>query len=555
MSGHLTAKVAAVCAIAVGAVGVGVASSHVGAHHASSLARSSARAAAVGANTILGAGPFSPDTLDPDPKGIVDEQTNFMLAGQYTGTLDAVVPPSKSFSKPLDFTNLRPALAKSWTPLANGLGYKFTLRSGVKSNLGNPLTAQDVAWTFKRMLNTKAIGLILMQLANISTTKPITVTGPLTFTLNLAKPSPIALDVLQISAMGILDEAGVKKNTEADDPWGYTWLASHVAGFGPYMVSSYTSANAVTLVPNPNYYGTKPSVTEIVFKQIPNAASRLQLLLGGEINLDWQADPTENKTLSSTSSVTVHYDHAALFSRILPNFRKGAGPLTNPLVRRAFQAAIDRTSIARAVLAGQAKAANSCVPNSITPPGVTSLSNTTANPALAKRLLAKAGYPHGLTITIATNYGVTIANLPATAQFLQTELAKAGITLKVHSYPTQAAYLNATAKGGFEALMDTFQPFVADAGFYMETTLATGSPVNYGAYSNKQVDKLVATASAKPVGAARNALLAQACKHVIQDVGLIPLVNIPTLTATSTGVSGVYDYQDLQLHFDEMSAS
>jgi len=559
MRGHLTAKVAVALAVA-GAVasavaGASDAASHNATRGVSPLASRSAVAAAVSAKTILGAGPFSPDTLDPDPKGIVDEQTNFMIAGQYTGTLDAVEPPSPGYTKLLNFTDLRPALAKSWTPLANGLGYKFTLRSGVKSNLGNPLTAQDVAWTFKRMLNTKAIGLILMELANISTTNPITVTGPLTFTLNLAKPSPIALDVLQISAMGIVDEAAVKKNAGAGDPWGYKWLASHVAGFGPYTVSSYSSANAVTLVPNPNYYGPKPSVTQIVFKQIPDAASRLQLLLGGEINLDWQADPTEYKTLSSTSGVTVHFDHAALFSRILPNFRAGAGPLTNVLVRRAFQAAIDRTSIANAVLPGQATAANSCVPNSITPPGVTNLSNTGADPALAKQLLAKAGYPHGLTITVATNYGVTIADLPATAQFLQTELAKAGITLKVDSYPTQAAYLNATAKGGYEALMDTFQPFVADAGFYMETTLATGSSVNYGAYSNKQVDKEVASASAEPVGPARNALLAQACKQVINDVGLIPLVNIPTLTATTTNVSGVYDYQDLQLHFDKMSAS
>jgi glutathione transport system substrate-binding protein len=229
--------------------------------------------------------------------------------------------------------------------------------------------------------------------------------------------------------------------------------------------------------------------------------------------------------------------------------------LTKLLVRRAFQAAMDRTSIASAVLPGQATPANSCVPNSITPPGVAKLSNTKADPALAKRLLKQAGYPRGLTITVATNYGVTIANLPATVQYLQTQLAKAGIRLKVRSYPTQAAYIAATAKGGFEGLMDTFQPFVADAGFYMQTTLATGSPVNYGAYSNKTVDKFVAAASAAPLGAARNRMLAQACKQVLSDVALIPLVNIPTLTATTTKVNGVYDYPDLQLHFDEMTAS
>ena len=550
MTGHRSAKVAAVCVLALIVVSASYASTHMKNARSGPLG-----ARRVSANTILGAGPFSPNTLDPDPKGIVDEQTNFMMAAQWAGTLLTVRPPKPGYSKPLNFTNLKPDLAASYTPLANGLGYKFTLRKGVKSNLGNPLTAEDVAWSFQRMVNTQAIGFILMLLGNVDTKNPITVTGPLTFTLNLAKPSPIAIDMLQISAMAILDKVGVQKNADASDPWGYDWLSSHVAGFGPYMVSSYDSANQITLVPNPNYYGKKPSVTRIIFKQIPNSASRLQLLLGGSINLNWQADPTQNKTLRSKSNLKVNFDHAPLFSRILPNFRKGAGPLTNVYVRRAFQAAMNRTSIANAILPGQASPANSCVPNAITPPGVKNLSNTTANPALAKKLLKRGGYPHGLTITVATNYGVTIANLPATVQFMQTQLAKAGIKLKVKAYPTQAAYVAATAKGGFQGLMDTFQPFVGDAGFYMQTTLATGSAVNYGAYSNKKVDALVANASAAPQGAARNKTLANACTLVLNDVALIPIINIPTLTATTTKVTGVYDYPDLQLHFDEMKAS
>jgi peptide/nickel transport system substrate-binding protein len=549
MTGHRSAKVAAVCVLALVVVSASYASTHM------KSARSGPLAAAVAAKTILGAGPFSPNTLDPDPKGIVDEQTNFMMAGQWAGTLLTVRPPKPGYSKPLNFTNLKPDLAASYTPLSNGLGYTFTLRKGVMSNLGNPLTADDVAWSFQRMVNTQAIGFILMLLGNVDTKNPITVTGPLTFTLNLSKPSPIAIDMLQISAMAILDKVGVQKNTDSSDPWGYNWLSNHVAGFGPYTVSSYDSANQITLVPNPNYYGRKPSVTKIIFKQIPDASSRLQLLLGGSINLNWQADPTQNKTIKSKSNLKVNFDHAPLFSRILPNFRKGAGPLTNIYVRRAFQAAMNRTSIANAVLPGQATPSNSCVPNSITPPGVKNLSNTTANPAFAKQLLKRGGYPHGLTITVATNYGVTIANLPATVQFMQTQLAKAGIKLKVKAYPTQAAYIAATAKGGFQGLMDTFQPFVGDAGFYMQTTLATGSPVNYGAYSNKKVDALVANASAAQQGAARNKTLANACTLVLNDVALIPIINIPTLTATTTKVAGVYDYPDLQLHFDEMKAS
>jgi peptide/nickel transport system substrate-binding protein len=501
--------------------------------------------------TILGAGPFSPDTLDPDPQGIVDEQTNFMMAGDYDGVLLGVRPPTPGTTRPLNFTDLVPQLATSVKPQPSGLGYKFTLRKGVVSNLGNPLTSADVLWTFQRMVHTKAIGAILLSIGNVNTANPITVTGPLTFTLNLLKPSPVILDMLQITAMSILDKKGVQQHAAASDPWGYKWLANHVASYGPYVVSSFAPSVQTTLVPSPHYYGPKPSVTKVIFKQIPDSSSRLQLLQGGEINLDWQASPTEYKTVKSSPKLTVHFDHAALFSRIVPNFR--SGPFSNLLVRRAVQAAIDRQAIANAILPGQATAANSCVPSPITPAGFTGLSNTAANDAMAKQLLAKAGYKHGLTITLATNYGVTIADLPAVASFLQTQLAAAGITLKIQSYPTQASYLQAVTKAGYQALMDTFQPFVADAGFYMLAVLTGGAKnsINYGAYENKSFDSDIATAMST-VGPSRTAVLSKACGQAQQDVATIPLINIPTLTITGSSVTGVYDYPDLQLHFDVM---
>ncbi|HVB46725.1 MAG TPA: ABC transporter substrate-binding protein [Streptosporangiaceae bacterium] len=504
--------------------------------------------------TILGAGPFSPDTLDPDPQGIVDEQTNFMMAGDYAGVLLGVRPPSPTATAPLNFTDLVPELAASVKPEPSGTGYQFTLRKGVVSNWGNPLTSADVAWTFQRMVQTKAIGAILLSIGNVNTANPITVTGPLTFTLNLLRPSPVILDMLQITAMAILDKKAVQQHAAPSDPWGYKWLANHVASYGPYIVSSFSPSVETTLVPNPHYYGPKPAVTKVIFKQITDSSSRLQLLQGGEINLDWQASPTEYSSVKSNTRLRVNFDHAALFSRIVPNFR--TGPFKNVLVRRAVQAAIDRQAIANAILPGQATPATSCVPSPINPSGFTGLSNATANVALAKKLLAQAGYKHGLTITLATNYGVTIADLPAVASFLQTQLSAAGITLKIQSYPTQASYLQAVTKAGYEALMDTFQPFVADPGFYMLAVLTAGAKnaINYGAYENKAFDADITTAMST-VGPSRTTALDEACGLAQQDVATIPLINIPTLTITSSNVTGVYDYPDLQLHFDVMKVS
>src|SRR5690349_21094673 len=91
MTGHRSAKVAAVCVLALVVVSAGYASTRMKGSGSGPLA------AAVSAKTILGAGPFSPNTLDPDPKGIVDEQTNFMMAAQWASTLLTVRPPKPGY--------------------------------------------------------------------------------------------------------------------------------------------------------------------------------------------------------------------------------------------------------------------------------------------------------------------------------------------------------------------------------------------------------------------------------------------------------------------------
>lgn len=487
--------------------------------------------------------------------GIVDEQTNFMMAGDYSSTLLGFEPSSPTTTSMLTVADLKPLLASGVTAEPSGLAYKFTLRKGVVSNWGNPLTSEDVAWTFQRMINTKAIGDILLAIGNVDTTNPITVTGPLTFTLNLVKPSPIVLETLQITALSILDEKAVKQHAAPNDPWGYKWLANHAASYGPYLVQSFAPSSQITLTANQHYFGPKPQVTKIIFKQVPDSSSRLQLIKGGEVNLDWQASPTEYASVKADSKLRANFDNAPLFSRIVPNFR--SGPFSNIWVRRAVQAAIDRQAIANAVLPGQATPSNSCVPNPINPGGFTGLSNTTANDALARQDLAKAGYPNGLTITLATNYGVTIADLPAVASFLQTQLGAAGITLKINSYPTQASYLQAVTKADYQALMDTFQPFVGDPGFYMLAVLTGGAAnsINYGAYENKSFDGYIATAMSTISGPARDAVLDKACAAAVDDVATIPLINIPTMTITSSNVTQVYDYPDLQLHFNQMKVT
>ena len=194
-----------------------------------------------------------------------------------------------------DFST-KPALAESWDTSADGLTWTYHLRAGLKWSDGQPLTAQDVAYTFNRVRNGKYeqtnYGNYVAGLTSVVATDDRTVV------MKVKKPTPIMehlyVYILPEHIWKGIDEKKVKAYSNEPGPDG-------IVGSGPFIVTEHKTGQFIRLERNPNYYGAKPKIDELVFRIFQNEDSLAQALKRGEIDFaDGPRAPT-----SSTASRTL----------------------------------------------------------------------------------------------------------------------------------------------------------------------------------------------------------------------------------------------------------
>lgn len=249
----------------------------------------------------------TPDSLDELGGTLASFQTVFglyerLLEYRYTFNEDGIGIPDTS-------GNFEPKLAESWSFSDDGLTLTFELRQGVLSEFGNELTAEDVVWSFQRTYAIQGNGIGKFALGKVTGPEGIVATGEYTVELQLSQPSQLFLhnETYDCCAM-ILDTTEVKKHATAEDPWAKDWLATHSATFGPYRVTEYSPGTQVVLEFNPNYYGDPPQIAKIIYREVPEGATRLQLLLSGDVDIAEDLDSRQRLELEGQSGVkTIDY--------------------------------------------------------------------------------------------------------------------------------------------------------------------------------------------------------------------------------------------------------
>ncbi|MBM3524804.1 MAG: hypothetical protein FJX57_17800, partial [Alphaproteobacteria bacterium] len=216
-------------------------------------------------------GGFDGDALKPATQNVVTQVYEGLTA--YPRTVDA------EGNGKLDFSKVVPHLAESWTVSADGKTYDFKLRRGVRSFFGNELTADDVVWSWEKSFAQKRTGLFI---ASVSGVTKVEKTDRYDVRFTLKAPSQIFLHAITNYVPSVYDSTEVKKHVAADDPWALKWIDQNTAGFGAYHLESVRQGEQAIFVANPNYFGGAPYYKRVVYREIPSAASRFQLLLTGQ---------------------------------------------------------------------------------------------------------------------------------------------------------------------------------------------------------------------------------------------------------------------------------
>lgn len=321
-----------------------------------------------------------------------------------------------------------PYVAESWK-VVDDTTIDFKIREDITFHDGSKLTAEDVAYSINRAIKSSYVSYIINYASDAEVIDNYNVR------LNLKSPYIGSLINLTVPFTAIVPKAAVEA-----DPKGFL---EHPIGCGPYQFVEWNHGNYCKIEAYDGYFLEKARTKNVTFRIIPEAAQRTIALENGEVDLVYDLPVNdlsivkENKDLQllSTPSLTTWY--------VSMNTEKEA--LSNKLVRQAIRYAINTQEIIDSVLYGAGKVANSLVPPAATG-YVGDVPYYEQDIEKAKKLLAEAGYPDGLTLSLAVAEDTTRV---AVCQVLQNQLAKAGINVKIDIYDSSTYYDHAN-KGEFD---------------------------------------------------------------------------------------------------------
>jgi len=311
---------------------------------------------------------------------------------------------------------ISPLLARSWRWL-DDVTLEFSLRDDVTFHNGYPFSADDVVETFNRVVQPDS-GVKVRSI--VEWMKGAEKLDDYTVRVYLARPNPTALNSLA-SQMGI---HSARYFAEV----GRDGVIRNPVGTGPYMVKSQETDQGAVLERFDGYFeGSvkgKPKIKTLEVKVIPDVNTQIANLMTGQIDWIWRVPSDVIDKVAGLPSVAVESAETMRYVAIAFDAagRSGASPLQDARVRKAFAYAVNRQSLRDNIIKGKSRVLHSpCFPAQF---GCTSdVTQYDYNPERARQLLAEAGYPDGLDLTMVAYTG------KSETEAVAADLAKVGIRL------------------------------------------------------------------------------------------------------------------------------
>lgn len=419
--------------------------------------------------------------------------------------------------------NLVAGLAESWD-VVDDTTIVFHLRTGVKFHDGTDFNAEAVKANFDYFMDENVAPIFASELKCVES---VEVVDGATVQVNLSEPSSIFLtDLTNYSGLMIAPAALAQ---------GAEYLATNACGTGPFLVTDYVEGVSVTLGANPDYYlngedgQPLPYLDSVEITMITDQTTKVNSLLAGDIHLTDYLATTGIEQLETNSDYTLTRittsDIYTLFCQIDDEI------LSNQKVRQALAYSVDRQALAEVITRGYGFESNwACDPaqwfySDYTP--------YTYDVEKAKALLAEAGYPDGVTLTMQC-----ISREPdnTVMQVLQQQMSAAGITLVLESMErTEWVSIWTTEHTGQLGLAKMTVPRV-DAYVQLNTNMGETSANNYSTYKGEEFNTLLQSLSSIYDAEEQKAVLHQAQEVYLEDCASIFLYQMPRYDAYSNDV-------------------
>ena len=425
---------------------------------------------------------------------------------------------------------LVPGMAERWDVSKDGLTWTFYLRAAKWSN-GQLVSAGDFEFAWKRALDPALAADYAYQLYylkngkayNTGRIKDVSQVGVIakdarTLVVTLESPTPFFGDLLSFHTL-----MPVPKTVVTGNP-AWAGKPETFVGNGPFVMKEWTRQNRVVLERNPNYWDAKSiKLQRIEFSMIEAESTALVQYEAGQL------DGSSNVPVADIPRLLKTGDFKAMpyIGTYYYLFNTTHKPLDDARVRRALAFAINRTLITARITRAGEKPANAFVPSGIVVNGTDFRQAggplmPVYDPALAKKLLAEAGYPNGEgfpTLTILYN---TSQRHKTIAEAIQ-EMWRQNLGVKVNLTNQEwKVYLQTRSQHNFDIARAGWIGDYRDPKTFLDMFI-TGSSFNEGLWSNKAYDRLVDATTKTADQAVRMKAFHEAEKIFVQDMPLAPI--------------------------------
>lgn len=319
-----------------------------------------------------------------------------------------------------------PGLAESWSVAEDGLTYSFKIRAGATFSSGNPVRAEDAAWSLQRVVKlNKNPAFILTQFGFTpeNAEEKITFDGDtVTFVTDRQYAPSFVYNCLTAGVGAILDKETVMANAVGEDMGG-AWLNENSAGSGYYVLKSYKPKESFLLEAREGGWRGAPKMKRIFMRHIPEGATQRLLLEKGDIDMAREMTPVDIAGVEGNADIVVQNDVGGQLYYLSMNQKNEV--FRNPKVLDAMRYAVDYKGMEGSFLKGQWVTHQAFLPKGYL--GALSDTPYTFDLDKAKALLAEAGVgPLKVAITVRNN-----EERLSIAQSIQNTFGQAGIEVEL----------------------------------------------------------------------------------------------------------------------------
>ena len=454
-----------------------------------------------------------PDQLDPH------NTTAYFSFQVLENVFDTLVEPDENLE-------MVGALAEDWEISEDQLTYTFTLKQGVTWHDGSEFTADDVVYSYRRIIDEE-----LPNAWRLASIESVEAPDAGTVVITVGAPAPDLLSNLgNFKGLAIVQQA----NVDAGE------ILSAPIGTGPFSLGEYTSGDRISLLANPDFWGGTPALGGVTFRFIAEGSTAITALQNDEIQWTDSFETQRVESIEANDALVLGQVPSNDYWYLTLNLAKA--PWDSVEARQGIAYAIDRDAIVQAATQGTAVVNQLAIPE--TSFWYTPYDTYSTDPARAQELFDAAGVTGGTLRFVATSeYPETVT----TAQLVADQLSQFGLTVEISTVDF-ATLLAEQDAGNFDMIMNGWLGNIDPSGFYYAQHHSEGANNDQG-YSNAEVDELLEAGQTETDEERRKEIYAEAATIIADECSYIYLYNPAVLQAWGTRVEGYEARSDNAIRF------